>query len=154
MTYILAAMQREADSLGIPCKVIGIKATDLPETTEDDILVNVGYCGGYRIPVGSIVQPCLSGDYGTGETISLVPHFDCPAYPCFTADTFVTEPLVDTPAIYDMELWRLLRLPHSKLYCLKIVSDNLDERACEAFDDAMAWERIRKMLVEEKLAGR
>ena len=154
MTRILVAMEREAESLGLPCEMTGIGGINLPQTSPDDILVNVGYCGGYGVPVGSIVQPCLSGDYGTGETISLVPHFDCPAYPCFTADTFVTEPLGDTPAIYDMELWKLLGLPHRKLYCLKIVSDNLDERACEAFDDTEAWDRVRKMLVEEKLAGR
>ena len=154
MTRILVAMEREAESLGLPCELTGIGGSNLPKTSPDDILVNVGYCGGYKVPVGSIVEPCSAGNYRTGDAEELELNFDCMTYPCFTADMFVTEPLGGSPAIYDMELWKLLRLPHRKLYCLKIVSDNLDERACEAFDDAEAWDSVRKMLVEEKLAGR
>ena len=151
MTYILAAMQREADSLGIPCKVIGIKATDLPETTEDDILVNVGYCGAVEIPVGTIVEPNETASYEFDEGSALKTHFDCLHVSCFTAEKFVTEPCSVFPSIYDMELLKIAKLPHKELYVLKIVSDNLDEADCEKFDDAEVWQRVRELLKGEKL---
>ena len=151
MTYILAAMQREADSLGIPCKVIGIKAPDLPETTEDDILVNVGYCGAVEIPVGTIVEPDETASYEFDEGSALKTHFDCLHVPCFTAEKFVTEPCSVFPSIYDMELLKIAKLPHKELYVLKIVSDNLDEADCEKFDNAEVWQRVRTMLEGAKL---
>ncbi len=149
MTYILAAMQREADSLGIPCKVIGIKATDLPETTENDILVNVGYCGAVEIPVGTIVEPDEAASYETVEGRKLKTHFDCLHVPCFTAEKFVTEPCCLSASIYDMELAKIAALPHKDLYVLKIVSDNLDEADCEKFNDEIAWEQVRTLLKGE-----
>jgi hypothetical protein len=154
MTRILVAMEREAQALGLPCELIGIGGTNLPQTSPDDILVNVGYCGGYRVPVGSVVEPCMAGSYRTGETVPLTRHLSLISYPCFTADTFVTKPLDGSPAIYDMELWKITQLPHRKLYCIKIVSDNLDEAACEAYDSREAWDRVRKLLERENLTGR
>ena len=151
MTRILVAMQREADALGVPCEVIGIGAKDLPETCRDDILVNVGYCGGYGIPVGSVIEPLFAGDAETEEVDDLERHFPCETRPCFTSDSFVTEPLCHCPTIYDMELFKINKLPHRKLYVLKIVSDNLDEKDCEAFNDAAAWDRVRELLKGEKL---
>ena len=148
---ILVAMEREAEALGIPCEIIGIGAKDLPETAENDILVNVGYCGGYRIPVGTVIEPRFVCDSRTAEVKDLVLHFPCENRLCVTSDTFVTEPLYEAPAIYDMELWKISGLPCKKLYCLKIVSDNLDEKACEVFDDAGAWDRVKKMLEGENL---
>ena len=146
MIRILVAMQREADALGVPCELIGIGAENLPETSPEDILVNVGYCGGYRIPVGTVVEPLFAGDAETEEVEDLQKHFPCETRPCFTSDTFVTEPLCQCPAIYDMELFKIRKLPHRELYVLKIVSDNLDEKDCEAFHDEEAWERVRALL--------
>lgn len=153
MVRLLVEMEREARSLGLPCELVGIGGTALPETSPDDILVNVGYCGGYRVPVGTVVEPCMAGEYRTGEMVPLERHFDCVTYPCLTADAFVTRPGNADPAIYDMELWKILQLPHTKLYCLKIVSDNLDEAACEAFDDREAWNRVRELMEKEQLTG-
>ena len=151
MTRILVAMEREAEALGVPCEVIGIGATHLPETTEEDILVNVGYCGGYGIPVGTVVEPLFTENCQTGQVRDLEPHFPCESYPCITSDSFVIEPLYECPAIYDMELWQVSSLPHQKLYALKIVSDNLDEADCEAYNGEAAWERVRELLKGEKL---
>ena len=151
MIRILVAMEREAKSLGLPCDVIGINGTNLPETTEEDILVNVGYCGGYQVPVGAVIEPYEVIDSKTGECVPLEAHFHIRACSCITADQFVTEPLVEKPAVYDMELWEIQKLPHKKLYCLKIVSDNLDEADCDAFDDKKAWETVRQLLAWERL---
>ena len=55
------------------------------------------------------------------------------------------------PAVYDMELAKLARIPCKALYTLKIVSDDLNEAACEAFSDADAWSRVRELLVSAGL---
>ena len=111
----------------------------------------MGYCGGYGIPVGSVIEPLFAGNAETEEVDDLERHFPCETRPCFTSDSFVTAPLCHCPAIYDMELFKINKLPHRKLYVLKIVSDNLDEKDCEAFNDAPAWDRVRELLKGEKL---
>ena len=146
MVRILVAMDREAAALGLPCDVIGIGAKNLPETTEEDILVNVGYCGSNDIKPGTIVEPNEAAAYETGEGRKLQTHFDVLHVPCFTSQRFVTEPCSIFPSVYDMELLRITELPHKELYVLKIVSDNLDEADCEAFNDENAWEQVRTLL--------
>ena len=151
MIRILVAMEREAEALGLPCEIIGIGAEKLPETSRDDILVNVGYCGGYGIPVGSVIEPLFAGDAETEEVDDLEHYFPCETRPCFSSETFVAAPLSHCPAIYDMELFKINKLPHKRLYALKIVSDNLDEKDCGTFNDAAAWDRVRELLKGENL---
>ena len=151
MIYILTAMQREADALGVSCKVIGTGAKELPETTEDDIIVNVGYCGAVEIRPGTVVEPDETASYISGEGRMLKTHFDVLHVPCFTSEKFVTEPCSVFPSVYDMELGKIAELPHRELYVLKIVSDNLDEADCEAFEDEVAWEQVRTLLKKERL---
>ena len=146
MVHILVAMEKEAEALGLPCDVIGIGAKHLPETTEEDILVNVGYCGAVEIKPGIIVEPKEAASYEKAEGKVLTTHFECVHVPCFTSERFVTEPCSIFPSVYDMELQKITELPHKELYVLKIVSDNLDEAECEAFDDAKAWEQVRELL--------
>ena len=50
-----------------------------------------------------------------------------------------------------MELAKLARIPCKALYTLKIVSDDLNEAACEAFSDADAWSKVRELLVSAGL---
>lgn len=151
MIRILVAMQREAECLGIPCDVIGIGGTDIPKINPDDIIVNVGYCGGYKVPVGKVVEPVVAIDAATGEAQILERHFGCDDATCITAREFVTEPMTGMPSVYDMELWSLAKIPCRALYVLKIVSDNLDESDCEAFNDQAAWEQVRTLLKGENL---
>ena len=151
MVRILVAMDREAASLGLPCDVIGISAKNLPETTDEDILVNVGYCGANDIKPGTIVEPNETAAYETGEGRLLRTHFDVLHVPCFTSQRFVTEPCSIFPSVYDMELAKIAALPHKELYVLKIVSDNLDEADCEEFEDEVAWEQVRMLLKGEGL---
>lgn len=46
---------------------------------------------------------------------------------------------------------KIMALPHRELYVLKIVSDNLDEADCEAFEDEAAWEQVRALLIGKGL---
>ena len=156
MIRLVIAMEREADML-IPrigrtlinhSDVVGIGCCDfLPDTSPEDIIVNVGYAGGYRVPIGRVVEPSFALDYGSGEGI-LIDHMfsDVERYRCYTATEFVTRPCATLPAVYDMELAKLTKLPHSKLFSLKIVSDRLNEKECEAFDSDESWGMVVKLL--------
>ena len=152
MTRILVAMEREARALGIPCEIIGIGATSLPVTSEEDVLVNVGYCGAAGFYPGTVIEPDEAIPYGGSEGRKLDTHFSCARAPCFTSAEFATKPCCCSDSIYDMELAKIAVLLHRELYVLKIVSDNLNEADCEAFNDGKAWEQVREMLKEKKLA--
>ena len=152
MIRILVAMEREGEALGLPFEVVGIGATTIPPISPEDTIINVGYCGGDGLKPGTVVEAVISVDAVTGEWTDLPVHFSgksvCGVIPaiCITSPTFVTKPLVSGPAVYDMELAKLARIPCAGLYSLKIVSDNLDEQACEAFSDADVWNHVREMV--------
>jgi hypothetical protein len=155
MIRLLVAMEREGEALAIPFEFIGIGADSVPSIAPDDIIVNVGYCGGDGIAPGTIVEPQAVVDAETGEWLDLSLHFGnvegvVPAL-CITSPTFITTPLMTGPAVYDMELAKLARIPCKALYTLKIVSDDLNEAACEAFSDADAWSKVRELLVSAGL---
>ena len=152
MVYYLFAMPREAEHIDVENKfVVGINAVDLPTTTNEDIIVNIGYCGATAdIPVGTIVEPSTVYDAISRDKANIDKLFGCRDIKCFTANEFVTEPIEECNNIYDMELYKLTKLPHKKIYSLKIVSDNLNESDCEQYNDAAAWEKIRNILEKFK----
>lgn len=140
-------MEREKEKLAKFVKhdidVIGIGATDLPKTTKDDVIINVGYCGAYDMQVGAIVEPHLCFDKKTRkkkQIKSFMGFFE--RVRCYTSDTFIEKPIVNFRSIYDMELFKLLSLPYRELYSLKIVSDNLNEKDCENFNEDEQWEMV------------
>lgn len=147
MIRYLIAMPREAEIFEKVSKmcpagsveIIGIGAVDMRPTDEDDVVVNIGYAGGYRVPVGALVEPIIAVDGKKQTAIGINPLFPVERRVCFTCDEFVTEPLAKYRAIYDMELYKIARMPHKKLYSIKIVSDSLNERACESFNLEDPW---------------
>lgn len=152
MVYYLFAMPREAEQIDVENKfVIGINAVEPPKTTIDDVIVNIGYCGATAdIPVGTIVEPSEAYDSKTRNKAKIDKLFGCEDIKCFTADEFVTEPIEESRNIYDMELYKLTKLPHRKIYALKIVSDNLNESDCEQYNDQEAWAKIKNILEKFK----
>ena len=151
MIRVLVAMEREGEALALPSDVIGIGATNLPLITPDDIIINVGYCGGDGFKPGTIIEPSAVIDAETGEWIDLPRHFPCQGAICITSTSFVTTPLMTGPAVYDMELARLARIPCKALYTLRIVSDELNEADCESYSDSSAWSKVRELLVSAGL---
>jgi hypothetical protein len=152
MVYYLFAMPREAEQIEVENKyIVGINAVDLPDITAEDTIVNIGYCGATRdISVGTIVEPSIVYSAITGESAKIDKIFGCEDIKCFTADDFVTEPIEENKNIYDMELYKLTKLPHKKIYALKIVSDNLNESDCEQYNDQEAWAKIKNILEKFK----
>ena len=158
MIRLLVAMEREGEALNalpFPFELVGIGADSVPSIASDDIIVNVGYCGGDGYAPGTIVEPQAVVDAETREWIDLPRHFSeaegvVPAL-CITSPTFVTTPLMTGPAVYDMELAKLARIPCKALYTLKIVSDELNEGDCESYSDSSAWAKVRELLVSAGL---
>ena len=151
MIYYIFAMPREAENVRIENKVIvGINATDPPQTTANDTIVNIGYCGAYGIPVGTIIEPSEVYDIESGKTAKIDKIFGCEDVTCFTSNEFVTEPIVNRKSIYDMELYKLAQLPHKRIHALKIVSDNLNEEDCVQYNDQAAWAKIQQILEKYK----
>ena len=152
MVYYFFAMPREAEQLDVENKfVIGINATDVPKTTIDDIIINIGYCGATPdIRVGTIVEPSVVCDVKSGDSRKIDKIFGCEDIKCYTSDSFVTEAIESARNIYDMELYKLAKRPHRKIYSLKIVSDNLSESDCEKYNDQAAWAEIKKILEKYK----
>ena len=151
MIHYLLAMPREAEmfekySDGIPdgqIDVVGIGAVDLDESkyTEEDILVNIGYAGGYKIPVGNLIEPAYAMDIKTWKAVPIDRVFYIERRMCLTSDRFVEEPMSETPHLYDMELYKIAKLPHKRVHAIKIISDNLNEKDCEEFDGEDSWKR-------------
>lgn len=156
MIRYLIAMEREAElfkrfSEKCPVgsvEIIGIGAADMGQYNENDILVNVGYAGGYRVPVGALVEPSGAMNVREHEAIRIDSLFPIERRVCFTSDEFVMEPVAKYPAIYDMELFRIAQKPHKKLYSIKIVSDNLNESDCEEFNFEEPWKAVCGYLAE------
>ncbi len=151
MIHYVFAMQREADQFWrlaegkVPkgeTDIIGINAVDMKTFDADAILMNVGYAGGYKVKVGSIIEPLYAVNAHTRDIKQIDALFPVERKLCFTSDTFVTAPMTDRAVIYDMELFKIAEKPHKKLHSLKIVSDNLDETDCEQFNEADPWNRV------------
>lgn len=154
MIYFLFAMEREAEMLNAPNKhVIGIGAKSMPNTTKDDVIVNVGYCGASKMPIGSLVEPGFAADANTLEIVRIDRAFPVQSAVCVTADRFVENDTWDASCVYDMELFKIAQLPYKRIYSLKIVSDNLNEKQCESFDMSKSWE-MAQFLINEFLAKR
>lgn len=152
MVKYLFAMQREADMIDVPNKyIIGINGTEMPETTKDDIIVNLGYCGAYNISVEEIIEPSVVFATESRKKRNLGHIFNTKRVRCYTSNEFVTKPIVNFESIYDMELYKIAELQYKKLYSLKIVSDNLNEQDCENFNDKECWDKIKELLKENKL---
>lgn len=146
--HVLVAMEREAESLGLPCSVIGIGAENIRKRIKaDDIVINVGYCGAIGLEPGTIVEPSEAVSLKNGARIFIRPKFDFLHAPCYTAEEFVAEPKFEAGAICDMELFKLAKIPCKELYALKIVSDNLNEADCEEFDGAEQWAVVRDIVL-------
>lgn len=152
MIKYLFAMQREADMIDVPNKfIIGINGDNMPCTTKEDIIINLGYCGAYNIKPGTIIEPSAVFDIKTRKRKHINKKFGTKRVRCYTSDEFVTKPIVEFESIYDMELYKISQLPHKKIYSLKIVSDNLNEEDCENFNDKECWDKVKEILLNSDL---
>lgn len=118
------------------CILMGVGAgnviktcAELPEGTN---VVNIGYAGSNKTPVGEIVlvsESCrlVKGKYNFVDHANPLCLSD-EGLPCYTNNDFVTETDMENPVLFDMELNYIAAFePRINLMAsIKIVSDNLD----------------------------
>ena len=149
MIKFIVAMDREAESLRkagctYDIHICGIGATNLPETTKEDVIVNVGYAGSVGLDIGTVAVPTGVFDEELDWFTTLDRQLAGNSCLCYTAQKFVEAPNSVTEAmpkntVIDMELGKIIRLKYAELLSLKIVSDACNEKDCEAFNDEAAW---------------
>lgn len=155
MIYIFIATEREKRELGISlAHIIGIGATDMPETTERDIIINIGYCGSAYMKPNTIVE--IGTVYSTDETAEPIRLERLKAFTnnrCTTSAEFVelqeglNRPAL--PGVFDMELYKIAtERKYKRLYAFKIVSDGLNENEYDEFKlDQLTFTAAREALI-------
>lgn len=123
----------------------------LPDLKED--VINVGFCGSNRHPVGSVlrvkrtysggyVQP---GDKTDGKLLSDRGEL------CYTSDHFIYSSDSRVPVLYDMELQYIAASTLNLLGAVKIVSDNLSMGEYEEnvkIPDEKIWEKVNVLVYQ------
>ena len=94
--------------------------------SDEDTIVHIGYCSGYKTKVGSLVEPVYVVDAWTMEIVRTNPIFPIEHRFCFSRDEAVDTPMTDCPAIYDKELFRIAEKPHKRIHAIKIVRERFD----------------------------
>ena len=99
----------------------GRGAIDVPETTYDDIIINVGIGRSLGYEIGTVVNPSGCFDIGQDQYFSLYHDSSFGYTLCLTTDFEVEENFCNnypSNTIYDHELGKLLSLPHKEIKCL------------------------------------
>lgn len=154
MLVILCAEEEEAKHINHPkAKVIvtGVGVVNiiknLPKIPPKAKIINVGYAGSNKYPVGSVVSVDKVERFHrtivNEEPINLVPCYVSDL--CYTADDFVNTPFVMEIPLIDMELYYLAaRYPN--IESIKIVSDNLNITEYRKADLSASWETVNRIL--------
>lgn len=154
MLVILCAEEEEAKHINHPkAKVIvtGVGVVNiiknLPKIPPKAKIINVGYAGSNKYPVGSVVSVDKVERFHrtivNEEPINLVPCYVSDL--CYTADDFVNTPFVMEIPLIDMELYYLAaRFPN--IESIKIVSDNLSLTEHRKADLSASWETVNRIL--------
>lgn len=99
---------------------------------KNETIINIGYAGSNKIPVGTIVQVTevqtahSIADFNDWKPITTEFPAKYIEAPCYTSTDFVTEWHEDDPAVFDMELAGIAALGFDKVIAYKKVSDTLN----------------------------
>lgn len=151
MIYIFIATEREKRELGISlAHIIGIGATDMPETTERDVIINIGYCGCAYMEPNTIVE--VGTVYSANENAKPIRLERLKVFKnnqCTTSAEFVETKGSTLPCVFDMELYKIAtERKYKRLYAFKIVSDGLNEVEYDEFKlDPLTFTAAREALV-------
>lgn len=129
----------------------------LMDYPKDMPIINFGYVGSNKLPIGTEVKVGRCGLYHPNVI------YDEPRYtldgdvPCYTSNDFVLKTRMEEPCIFDMELAHIMALGFTNVQSIKIVSDNLSlkeyERKVEEMEeekqkDAVSYFDLIKMLYD------
>lgn len=100
----------------------------LKDIKRTEKILNIGYAGSNNIPIGTIckVKHCLNYHPNTNfkEEVYCL-NKDKNGYTCLTSNSFVEHTFIQTPVLFDMELYAIMSMGFKNVESIKIVSDNL-----------------------------
>lgn len=103
----------------------------LANIPRDTPIVNIGYAGSNKLPIGEFCY--------IGECRSYHPNveFDEEVYKlsgnctCYTSNDFVLHTDIQEPVVFDMELYAILSMGFTNVRAIKVISDNLSLKEYE-----------------------
>ena len=108
---------------------------DVPRSTP---LVNIGYAGSNKLPIGSIRRISVSRNYHPNCVFQNDPEYvikptadDPSSVPCYTSGDFVTETDITEPVVFDMELYAIFAMGFTSITAIKVITDNLSAEQYE-----------------------
>ena len=154
MLVILCAEEEEAKHINHPkAKVIvtGVGVVNiiknLPKIPPKAKIINVGYAGSNKYPVGSVISVNRVERFHrtivNEQPIDLVPCYVSDL--CYTVDDFVNTSYVMEIPLIDMELY-YLAARFLNIKSLKIVSDNLSITEHRKADLEESWKEVNNIL--------
>jgi len=108
------------------------KAICSDEICLNSSIINFGYVGSNKLPIGTEVEikQCKlyhpNVEYEEKEYI-----LQQDGYVCYTSNDFVLETNIEEPVVFDMELAYILAIGFTNVKSIKIVSDNLSLKEYE-----------------------
>ena len=155
MLIVLCAEEEEAKHITHPkAKVIitGVGVVNiikaLPLIPPKAKIINVGYAGSNKYPVGTVlsvnkVERLYKPSIINEKSIDLLTCYISDS--CYTVDDFINAPIESEIPLIDMELYYLAaRYPN--IESIKIVSDNLNLTEHRITDLNESWELVNKIL--------
>ena len=97
----------------------------LANIPRDTPIINVGYAGSNSLPIGQVCTIGKCMHYHPNVSYNEVEYTLPGKYTCFTSDDFVLSTDIQTPVVFDMELYAILSMGFTNVIAIKIVSDNL-----------------------------
>ena len=91
----------------------------------DTPIINIGYAGSNKIPIGTV---CYIGEckhYHPNVEYEETTYYLNGIFVCYTSDDFVLKTNIKEPVLFDMELYAILSMGFTNVKSIKIVSDNL-----------------------------
>lgn len=127
-------------------EVVGAGAEDLKWHSEQDVLVNIGYCCAYKVIPGMIIEPSYVMNAKTREIIRITPVFPVENRICITSLEPVKDPIVDYASIYDMELFRIASSHFGVVHSLKIVNGSIEDGETKNINKEEQWAKVVELV--------
>lgn len=126
------ALKRFDDNMiiatGVGATNIISKLKDIPKDTP---IINFGYVGSNKLPIGTEVKVGKSKMYHPNVEYEEDTYNLNGDITCYTSNDFVLQTDIKVPVVFDMELAYILALGFTNVTSIKIVSDNLSLKEYE-----------------------
>ena len=104
----------------------------LQRVNRNEQILNFGYAGSNKIPVGTICRVGISENYHPNVDFKEKSYkLKNGSYKCLTNNDFVLATEIQEPVLFDMELYAIMSMGFKRVESIKIVSDILNKEQYE-----------------------